>query len=181
VIFLGLTKKLAVSLIIFAMSVGGVPDQCGSTEPIDDGCIEIVEEEQVEEVEEIQEIEEELSFIKPVDGGVISAYYGNRYGKLHAGIDIALSTGSRIYASEKGEVVYSGWSGSYGYLVKVKHKDGYETYYAHCSRLLVSVGDMVEKGQDLACVGSTGNATGPHIHFEIRLNGTSLNPYEYIY
>ena len=174
-IFLGLAQKFVCGVLIVALSVGSTSTQCIEEPTIEEEYEEIVEEQQIEEVEE------ELNFIKPVDGGNISSFYGLRYGRLHAGIDIALLSGSRIFASEKGEVIYAGWSGSYGYLVKIKHKDGYETYYAHCSRLLVSVGDVVDKGQDIALVGATGNATGPHIHFEIRLNGSPLNPYNYIY
>lgn len=178
VIFLGLGQKLVCGVLILVLSAGEIPANHIEEQPID----EVIEEiEEVVEEQQVEEVEEEISFIKPVNGGSISSYYGMRYGKLHAGIDIALSSGSTIYASEKGKVIFSGWKGSYGYLVIVEHADGYETYYAHCSRLFVSFGETVEKGQEIASVGMTGNATGPHVHFEIRLNGTSLNPYGYIY
>ena len=71
--------------------------------------------------------------------------------------------------------------GAYGNLIVISHSDSVETYYAHCSSILVSVGDYVEQGQLIAKVGMTGNATGPHVHFEIRVDGKAINPYEYIY
>lgn len=147
-----------------------------TVEPVQE---EIVEEEIIITEEEI--IEEEFTFMKPVDAGVITSRYGMRRGKLHTGIDIADKLNSNIYASQSGEVVCSKYSGNYGNLVKIKHDNGYETYYAHCNKLLVKVGDIVEKGQLIAKMGMTGNATGSHIHFEIRLNGNILNPYEFIY
>ena len=85
-----------------------------------------------------------------------------------------------IYASAGGTVISSGWSGGYGYLVKIRHSNGWVTYYAHCSALLVKVGETVTQGQQIARVGSTGNSTGPHLHFEIRINGKDVNPMNYI-
>ena len=89
--------------------------------------------------------------------------------------------GSVITASDGGKVVYSTYNtGGYGYLVIIDHENGYQTYYAHCSQLLVSVGDRVAQGDNIALVGSTGDSTGPHCHFEIRLNGVPQNPANYI-
>ena len=141
--------------------------------------------EQVEIIEEntiIIEEDKKLEFERPITKYTITSRYGMRRGKLHKGIDLAAPKGTNIYAAEEGVVKFAGWNSTgYGYLVIVEHKDNYETYYAHCSKLLVKVGDNVNKGDLIAKVGSTGNSTGPHVHFEIRLNGEPLNPYEYIF
>ena len=151
----------------------------------DNQIVEVVEEPIIESgetiIEEEQEVKEETNFIKPIRAGVVTSRFGTRWGRLHGGIDIADKTGTEIYAAKAGEVVYAGWSGNYGNLVKIKHVDGYETYYAHCSSILVSVGDQVAQNQLIARMGMTGNATGPHVHFEIRENGRVINPYDYIY
>lgn len=112
--------------------------------------------------------------------GFITSRYGQRWGRLHTGIDIAASTGSPIYAADGGTVIFSGWESGYGYLVKIDHKNGYVTYYGHASKLLVKVGDKVYKGQKIALVGSTGNTTGPHLHFEVRKDGVPVNPASYL-
>lgn len=119
-------------------------------------------------------------FGRPVGGGYYSSLFGTRSRGYHTGLDIALSYGSPVYASDGGTVTYAGWSGGYGYMVKINHGNGYETLYAHCSRLAVSKGKKVAKGQVISYVGSTGNSTGPHLHFEIRKNGSYLNPQKYI-
>lgn len=97
----------------------------------------------------------------------------------HRGIDIGATAGSNVLAADSGTVVTAGYNGSYGYYVTINHGDGYVTLYAHNSRLLVSKGATVSKGQVIAKVGSTGNSTGPHIHFEIMLNGVCQNPMNY--
>ena len=94
----------------------------------------------------------------------------------HKGIDIAGSYGSPIYAADGGTVTYAGWMSGYGYLVQISHGNGYVTYYGHNSSLLVSVGDHVYKGQQIARMGSPGNSTGNHCHFEVRYNGVPKNP-----
>ena len=83
-------------------------------------------------------------------------------------------------AAAKATVTFAGYKGSYGYLVIIDHGNGYQTYYAHCSALYVSAGQSVAQGQNISAVGSTGNSTGPHLHFEIRYNGSTLNPQSYI-
>ena len=98
----------------------------------------------------------------------------------HKGIDIAGSYGSPIYAADGGTVTYAGWMSGYGYLVQINHGNGYVTYYGHNSSLLVSVGDHVYKGQQIARMGSTGNSTGNHCHFEVRYNGVPKNPLNYL-
>ena len=119
------------------------------------------------------------SFIMPTSGKITSSY-GSRWGRMHNGIDIGASTGTPVYASDDGVVTCSEYKNSYGNLVKIDHGNGYETYYAHNSELLVSVGQTVKKGDLIAKVGSTGNSTGPHCHFEIHYNGETQNPMNYI-
>lgn len=119
-------------------------------------------------------------FIMPASGR-LSSTFGKRWGRLHAGIDIAASTGTPIYASDNGIVVESEYqSNGYGNIVKIDHQNGFVTYYAHCSKLLVNVGDVVAKGDKIATIGNTGRSTGSHLHFEIRENGTPYNPFNYI-
>ena len=124
-----------------------------------------------------------VAFIQPVSGRISS-----RYGAIssirsgaHTGLDIATSTGTTIKAAAAGKVVHSGWKGSYGKLVIIDHGNGVQTYYGHCSSLDVKVGQSVSQGEAIAKVGSTGNSTGPHLHFEIRLNGKAVNPQSYVY
>ncbi len=119
-------------------------------------------------------------FYRPVAGGYVSSAFGARGGGLHTGIDWALNEGTRINAADNGVVTFAGWGGNYGHLVKVDHRNGYVTYYAHCSKLLVSEGQEVVAGQQIALVGNTGNSTGPHLHFEVRDAGVPKNPAEYI-
>lgn len=110
----------------------------------------------------------------------IHPIYGTK--KLHAGIDIAASNGSNIVAGESGTVILSSWgyNGGYGNYIIISHGNGYTTRYAHCSNLYVKVGDTVSRGQVIAAVGSTGASTGPHCHFEVRINGESVNPVNYL-
>lgn len=119
------------------------------------------------------------AFSWPVRGR-ISSPYGPRWGRMHHGIDIAVNTGTEVKAAAAGRVSFSGWNGDYGYLVIIDHGDGVETRYAHNSRLLVRAGQYVTRGQVIALSGSTGNSTGPHVHFEIRLRGNSVNPLNYL-
>jgi len=118
-------------------------------------------------------------FIWPVVGQITSPF-GKRGKEFHSGIDIAQSKGTPVYASNSGTVTFAGWSGGYGNLVIINHGGGIETYYAHNSAITVSVGQQVEKGQQIAKVGSTGRSTGSHVHFEIRINGSPVNPLNYL-
>jgi len=121
------------------------------------------------------------SFMRPANGYISSRYgYRRSMGDFHTGVDFAGPTGTPIYASDGGKVTYAGWKGNYGYCVFVDHGNGYTTVYAHCSKLLVKVGQSVGKGETIAKVGSTGRSTGPHLHFEIRVNGKHQNPLNYI-
>ena len=120
-----------------------------------------------------------ISFVKPTSG-IVTSRFGSRWGSTHTGTDIGASTGTSIKAAASGTVLFSGWKGTLGKLVVINHGNGVQTYYAHCSSLLVSAGDTVTAGQLIAKVGNTGRSTGPHLHFEIRLNGSALNPQSYI-
>ena len=84
-------------------------------------------------------------------------------------------------AAASGTVAFAGYKGSYGYLVVISHGNGVQTYYGHCSQLYVKAGDTVAQGSKIAAVGSTGNSTGPHLHFEVRVNGMAYNPQNYVY
>ncbi len=123
------------------------------------------------------------SFIWPTSGR-ISSYFGGRtlngsY-NYHSGLDIATSYGTNIVAADGGTVSFSGWKNSYGNIVIITHDNGTQTYYAHCSSLLVSAGQKVYRGQTIAKVGSTGNSTGNHLHFEVRIGGKAVNPLGYL-
>lgn len=114
--------------------------------------------------------------------GVFTSGYGRRWGRMHRGIDIAAPIGTPIMAAASGEVINAGWnSGGYGNLVKIRHVDGSVTLYAHNSRILVRTGQIVAQGQQISEMGSTGRSTGPHLHFEIRPNGsTAVNPIAFL-
>lgn len=120
-----------------------------------------------------------ISFVRPTSG-VVTSRFGARWGRTHTGIDIGAPTGTPIKAAAGGTVIFSGWKGTLGKLVVVSHGNGVQTYYAHCSSLLVSSGQTVSAGQLIAKMGNTGRSTGPHLHFEIRLNGYAINPQSYI-
>lgn len=119
----------------------------------------------------------------PTDGGYVSSSFGGRanpfsgYGRdWHPGIDIAVDYGTPVYASAAGYVQQAGWYGGYGRYIRLSHDFGYETAYGHMSRLAVSAGSFVKKGQVIGYVGSTGYSTGPHLHFEVIKNGEQVNP-----
>lgn len=120
-------------------------------------------------------------FMWPVNGRVTSHYGGRIHpitGKytIHNGLDIAADTGTEIAAAFDGTVTAAGYSESYGYYIMLTHGDNVKTLYAHCSKLLLSEGDNVKKGDTLALVGSTGRSTGPHVHFEVRVGSYRVDP-----
>ena len=123
---------------------------------------------------------------RPIKKGWLSSYFGMRTHpisgrrEMHKGIDFAGSMGGQVIAVAKGVVTYAGKRYSYGQLVEIAHGNGYSTRYAHNSRLLVSVGDTVEKGFQIAEIGSSGRSTGPHVHFEVIKNGREVNPIPFI-
>ncbi|HEX2026626.1 MAG TPA: peptidoglycan DD-metalloendopeptidase family protein [Nitriliruptorales bacterium] len=108
--------------------------------------------------------------------GPVTSEFGRRWGRMHTGIDIDGDTGDPIYASKGGVVIFTGWQGGYGRLTLVDHGDGVVTAYAHQSAFAVGQGSRVAQGQRIGSVGNTGNSTGPHLHFETRVNGTPVNP-----
>lgn len=112
--------------------------------------------------------------------GRLTSRFGMRNGAFHGGIDIACPTGTPIYAAAAGTVVNSCWHSTYGYMVTIKHDSGYATLYAHASKLKAVVGDVVSQGDVIALVGSTGRSTGPHLHFEVSVNGRRVNPLSYL-
>ena len=121
-------------------------------------------------------------FIWPAESGTyrISSEFGARWGRNHNGIDLACPQGTNVRAADGGIVTWAGYKGSFGNLVIINHQNGYETYYAHNSKLLVSQGDEVYEGMHIAESGNTGRSTGPHIHFEVRTGGTPHNPRNYL-
>ena len=124
-----------------------------------------------------------VSLIRPVSG-VITSRFGNMESirsSAHRGLDIGASTGTPIYAAAAGTVTAAGYAGSYGYMIKISHGNGVETLYAHCSQLIATQGQTVTQGQLIAKVGTSGNVTGPHLHFEVRKNGVIYNPQNYVY
>ncbi len=115
----------------------------------------------------------------PVSGPVTSGF-GPRWGRMHEGIDIAVPTGTAVGASAPGTVIYAGWLGGYGNLVVVDHGNGLSTAYAHNSSLVLGVGASVGTGTTIALSGNTGNSSGPHVHFEVRVGGSAVDPLGYL-
>jgi murein DD-endopeptidase MepM/ murein hydrolase activator NlpD len=115
----------------------------------------------------------------PVSGPVTSGF-GIRWGRMHEGIDIAVAEGTPVRAAAAGTVIYAGWLGGYGNLVVVDHGNGLSTAYAHNSSLGVGVGQSVAAGEVVSYSGNTGNSTGPHVHFEVRVNGSAVDPLGYL-
>ncbi len=120
------------------------------------------------------------TFEYPVLSFRLSSVFGYRWGALHKGIDLANGIGTPILASDGGRVIKADWDGGYGKSVEIDHGNGYITKYAHCSELYVEVGQDVAQYETIAAIGNTGNSTGPHLHFEIRVNGIPKNPMDYL-
>ncbi len=119
------------------------------------------------------------AFVNPSTGNLTSRF-GSRWGRQHTGIDIGTPIGTPIMASEDGTVTIAGWVRGYGYSVYINHAEGYQTIYAHASKLLVKQGDTVKKGQIIALSGDTGNTTGPCVHFEVLKNGKPVDPEPFV-
>ena len=123
-----------------------------------------------------------LPDLSPVSFSRVSSRFGARYHPIlravraHNGIDLAAPAGTAIRATRTGLVAKADWHGGYGLLVSLKHADGVETQYGHMSRLAVKAGQTVQRGQVIGYVGSTGMSTGPHLHYEVRVNGRAIDP-----
>ena len=126
------------------------------------------------------------TYIKPISGGRISSGFGRRVAPtrgastFHKGVDWSTPVGTAVMASSTGTVIRAGWGSGYGYCVYISHADGRETRYGHLSRILVKVGQKVDQGQKIALSGNTGVSTGAHLHFEILIGGSQVNPLKYL-
>lgn len=126
------------------------------------------------------------TYVKPISGGRLSSSFGRRSAPTrgastyHKGIDWATPVGTAVVASSGGTVTRAGWGSGYGYVVYINHGDGRETRYGHLSKVLVRAGQKVSQGEKIALSGNTGRSTGPHIHFEILINGAAVNPMQYL-
>ena len=164
-----------------------------SIEKVDTNSLEIATanvENAAKEIKEENENKDALAVVNNIKLSVlpVTGRITSRYGEksslrrsTHTGLDIACTTGTDIKVVSNGTVTFSGKKGSYGNLIIVDHGNGVETWYGHCSKLYSKVGDTVTAGDIIAAVGSTGNSTGPHLHFEIRINGECVNPQNYVY
>lgn len=148
----------------------------------------LMEEIVMEAVPKIVEIGTKIppTYIKPISGGRRTSPFGYRTAptkgatSYHQGVDWATPTGTPVYASCGGTVVQAGWGSGYGYVIYINHVDGRQTRYAHLSKILVKVGQTVKQGQQIALSGNTGVSTGPHLHFEMLINGVRVNPEKYL-
>jgi len=144
-----------------------------------------VEQQKLDASAALDAIQSAEGYTWPTAGG-IGSYFGYRmhpilgYSRLHGGLDIGGRMGQPIWAAKEGQVILAGWNGGYGNTIIIDHGNGYASLYGHQSGLLVSVGDYVETGQHIGNVGSTGLSTGPHLHFEIRQNGTVIDPLPFL-
>lgn len=120
------------------------------------------------------------TYIKPISGGRFTSGFKKRWGRMHKGVDWACPIGTAVMASCGGTVVQAGWSSGYGNCITIRHPDGKQTRYGHLSKILVSSGQKVTQGQKIALSGNTGRSTGPHVHFEIIINGSQVNPLPYL-
>ena len=120
------------------------------------------------------------TYIKPISGGRFTSGFKRRWGRMHKGVDWACPIGTAVMASCGGTVVQAGWFSGYGNCITIRHPDGKQTRYGHLSKILVSSGQKVTQGQKIALSGNTGRSTGPHVHFEIMINGSQVNPLPYL-
>jgi len=166
---------------------------------LDAGMLDVIEQQQINLQHEMERSKASLSELLeqietrsvrgltypdhwPTEGGEISSFYGGRRGPMgggydfHPGIDIAVDYGTPVYAAASGTIEQAGWNGGYGRYVKINHGGGYETVYGHMSSLAVASGEKIKKGDVIGFAGSSGYSTGPHVHFEILVNGENVNP-----
>lgn len=137
-------------------------------------------------LDEREEVQKNLPYYWPISGGHFTSFYGPRFSpfgytsEFHLGVDLADAVGTPIYAAAAGTVVKAGKASGYGNRVQIKHRFGYSTVYAHMYKISVRNGQTVRKGQVIGSVGATGRATGPHLHFEVRIDGKHVNPLPYL-
>ena len=112
--------------------------------------------------------------------GFISSRFGSRWGKIHEGIDIASNLGNQIYSAFDGSVIYAGWENGYGNLIEIQSQGDITVFYGHCSSIGVKLGEQVKRGDVIGKIGNTGNSTGPHLHFEVRVKGEAVDPSKYL-
>ena len=154
-----------------------------STDTLEVAKENIIEKLDIDTTEAISNINGIKIATLPVSGAISSRYgaVSSIRSSRHTGLDIVASVGTPIKVVANGTVTFAAYSGSYGYLVKVEHGNGVETWYAHTSKMYVKVGQEVKAGDIIAAVGNTGNSTGPHLHLEVRINGEHVNPQKYLY
>ena len=154
-----------------------------STDTLEVAKENIIEKLDIDTTEAISNINGIKIATLPVSGAISSRYgaVSSIRSSRHTGLDIVASVGTPIKVVANGTVTFAAYSGSYGYLVKVEHGNGVETWYAHTSKMYVKAGQEVKAGDIIAAVGNTGNSTGPHLHLEIRINGQHVNPQKYLY
>lgn len=150
---------------------------------LESGREQLQESVQVEAVAQIirRGIKSKPTYMFPVTNWNVTSNFGYRWGRLHAGTDIGVPVGTTVRASRGGQVITAGWNGGYGNCVMINHGDGVVTLYGHLSEVTVSVGQYVDQGQQVALSGNTGRSTGPHLHFEIRVNGVAVDAIPYLY
>ncbi|PRD51426.1 M23 family metallopeptidase [Sphingobacterium gobiense] len=160
------------------------PNMGGPVEKDNDDLVEL----SVFYKKQLKDLESKLDGLplgRPHQGRITSSYgyrrnpFTNRGREMHQGVDLKGRTGDPVKSTAKGRVTFAGWKGAYGYVVMVKHKNGYETRYAHLTRTRVKRGQAVEAGDIVGLLGSTGRSTGPHLHYEVLLNNRKLNPSKY--
>lgn len=189
------SKKSIVSLIsiliIFAIIIFSNYHQTISAGSLTASQLEPVRRSEVGQVQDFEKMARSTDALAtkpsiwPVSGEVTSGFgwRNSPWGggsELHAGIDIANNLGTPIVATADGTVVRSEWSGGYGNVVQIDHGNGIETIYGHNSRIIVNAGHSVKKGQVIAYLGSTGRSTGPHVHYEVRVNGAAVDPVSFL-
>jgi murein DD-endopeptidase MepM/ murein hydrolase activator NlpD len=135
---------------------------------------------------ESYEVQQSLPYFWPMKGGHFTSFYGPRLSPFgysrdfHAGIDLAEAVGTELYAAADGRIILASYNGGYGRMVKIQHRFGFRTYYAHMSRVYVRTGQSVKKGQLIGRVGATGRVTGPHLHYEVRVGDRHIDPLPFL-
>lgn len=147
---------------------------------VEEKVAELIEQDEKSKMPSINGV---LLAVTPVQGNITSRFgvVSSIRSGAHTGTDICCSIGTKIRAVSSGTVTFAQMNGAYGNLIKISHGNGVETWYAHCKELYATVGQQIKAGDVIAAVGMTGNTTGPHLHLEIRVNGTAINPQNYLY